>query len=265
MEGIILNKNLGMFLVFIALILLSVLVVNGLYFNTPAVESTEVKEVEKAEEVEDYITTNLSISRQQEYDPDIVDVVLGFENESIEQSQAVTKNNRITSQIMSILEESELVNVETQGFRVYPFTRYETKNNDDDEKEMVTYYRVSNQIKFTSKKLGELPVLLGKLLEAGANRVVNLNYRLENNENALDDQTALALSSLKEKAAFMAQNLGKENYRIKEINFGRQNIFSSDALKSMTRTAESANFSEVPLAEQKVNISVSLTAEIELY
>jgi hypothetical protein len=63
----------------------------------------------------------------------------------------------------------------------------------------------------------------------------------------------------------MAANLDKENYRIKELNFGQQNIYGSDALKAMSRTAESANFSEVPLAEQKVNISVSLSAEIELY
>lgn len=255
------NRNVGMFLVFIALILLSVLVVNGLYFNTPAVETAERREVvEKVEE--DYITTNLSISQQQEYDPDIVDVVLGFENENREQQAAVEENNRIVSRLMAILEESELENIETQGFRIYPYTGYEEI---DGEEERVTYYRVNNQIKFTSKNLGELPVLLGRLLEAGANNVLNINYRLESNEQALDDVTALALSSLKEKASFMAANLDKENYRIKEVNFGRQNIYGSDALQSLRRTAEAGDFSEVPLAEQKVNISVSLSAEVELY
>ena len=257
------NRNVGMFLVFIALILLSVIVVNGLYFNTPAVETAEREApVEKVEK--DYITTNLSISQQQEYDPDIVDVVLGFENESREQAAAVEENNRIMSEVMAILEAEELVNLETQGFRVYPYTRYEEREEDSGE-ERVTYYQVNNQIKFTSKNLGELPVLLGRLLDAGANRVVNINYRLESNEKALEDVTAAALSSLKDKAAFMAANLDKENYRIKELNFGQQNIYGSDALKAMSRTAESANFSEVPLAEQKVNISVSLSAEIELY
>jgi hypothetical protein len=233
-----------------------------LYFNTPAVETAEREApVEKIEK--DYITTNLSISQQQEYDPDIVDVVLGFENESREQSAAVEENNRIMSEVMAILEAEELENLETQGFRVYPYTRYEER--EDSGEERVTYYQVNNQIKFTSKNLGELPVLLGRLLDAGANRVVNINYRLESNEKALEDVTAAALSSLKDKAAFMAANLDKENYRIKELNFGQQNIYGSDALKAMSRTAESANFSEVPLAEQKVNISVSLSAEIELY
>ncbi|MFP4199695.1 MAG: SIMPL domain-containing protein [Halanaerobium sp.] len=257
------NRNVGMFLVFIALILLSVLVVNGLYFNTPAGETADREEpVEKAEE--DVITTNLSINQQQEYDPDIVDVVLGFENEDREQSAAVDENNKIVSEIMSILDEEELENVETQGFRVYPHTRYEETDEENGE-ERVTYYRVNNQIKFSSKNLGELPVLLGSLLDAGANRVVNINYRLEDNEEALDEVTEQALDSLKEKAAFMAENLDKEDYRIKKVNFGQQNIYSSDALKSMSRTAEAGDFSEVPLAEQKVNISVSVSAEIELY
>lgn len=258
------NRNVGMLLVFLALILLSVLVVNGLYFNAPAVETAgreEVSEVEKEEE--DYITTNLSISEQQEYEPDVVDVVLGFENEDTEQSAAVEENNMIVSELMEILEAEELENIETQGFRVYPYTRYE--EDEDDNQERVTYYEVSNQIKFTSKELADLPVLLGRLLDAGANRVVNINYRLESNEKALDRVTETALRSLKEKASFMAENLDKENYRIKEVNFGHQNIYRSDALKSMTRTAEAGDFSEVPLAEQKVNISVSISAEVELY
>lgn len=263
MEGIFVNRNVGMFLVFIALILLSVLVVNGLYFNTPALE-TAVREEPAEKASEDYITTNLSISQQQEYEPNIVDVVLGFENENTEQSAAVEENNRIVSDLMSILEAEELENIETQGFRVYPYTRYEN-TTETGEEERVTYYKVSNQIKFTSTNLSELPVLLGSLLDAGANRVVNLNYRLENNEKALEEVTALALSSLKEKASFMAENLDKENYRIKKVNLGQQNIYGSEALKAMSRTAEASDFSEVPLAEQKVNINVSVSAEIELY
>jgi len=257
------NRNVGMFLVFIALILLSVIVVNGLYFNTPAVETAEREE--QAEEVtEDYITTNLSINQQQEYDPEVADVVLGFENENREQQAAVEENNRIVSQLMAILEEAELENIETQGFRVYPYTDY-VPLDDSNQDEKVTFYRVSNQIKFSTKNLAELPVLLGELLNAGANRVVNIDYRLESNEQALEELTAAALSSLKEKAAFMAENLDKENYRIKRVNFGQQNIYGSDLLKSMSRTAESTQVSEVPLAEQKVNINVSVSAEVELY
>ncbi len=259
MEAIFVNKNLGMFLVFIALILLSVLVVNGLYFNVPALETAE-REVPAEELTEDYITANLSISQQQEYDANIVDAVLGFENENTEQAAAVAENNKIVNKLMTILEEAELQNIETQGFRVYPQTRTNEQTG-----ERVTYYTVSNQIKFTSTNLAELPVLLGRLLEAGANRVVNINYRLESNEQALEEVTAQALSSLKEKAAFLAENLDKENYRIKKIDIGNQNIYGSDSLKTMTRTAETGDFTKVPLAEQKVNISVSLSAAIELY
>ena len=258
------NRNVGMLLVFLALILLSVLVVNGLYFNTPVVETAEREEV--AEKVDkDYITTNLSINQQREYDPEIVEVVLGFENESREQAVAVEENNKIVSEIMSILEAEELENIETQSFRVYPYTRYEKINDEDEEEERITYYRVSNQIKFTSKNLGELPVLLAELLNAGANRIINIDYRLENNEKALEEVTASALSSLKNKAAFMAENLDKENYRIIQLNFGRQNLYGNDALQSMSRSMESSSVSEVPLAEQKVNINVSVSAEVELY
>lgn len=259
------NKNLGMFLVFIALILLSVLVVNGLYFNAPAAVETKISEKKNETVKEDYITTNLTVSQEKEYDPEIAEVVLGFENESKEQAEAVENNNQIVSKLMAILEAEELENIETQYFRVYPYTRYEKTDSESEKEEKVTYYKVSNQIKFTSKNLSELPVLLGKLLDAGANRVVNLDYSLESNEAALEEVTAAALASLKDKAAFMAENLDQENYRIKKVNFGQHNIYGSDMLRSMTRSAESSKISEVPLSEEKVNIKVSVSAEIELY
>lgn len=254
------SKNVGMFLVFLALILLSVLVVNGLYFDTSTNQAQAPVEVVKEEVEMDYITTNLSISRQKEFEPNIVDVVLGFQNENEDQAEAVRENSQTVSNLMTILEERDLVNLETQYYRVYPLTRY----NEDDERE--TYYRVTNQIKFTTENLEELPVLLGQLLEAGANNVQNINYRLKNNEAALDEVTEMALTSLKDKAAFIADNLDKENYRIVNVNLGRQNIIgqSFDSALMGSRSAESASI-PVPVEEEKVNINVSLSAEIELY
>jgi hypothetical protein len=254
------SKNVGMFLVFLALILLSVLVVNGLYFDTSANQAQSPVEVVEKEVEKDYITTNLSISRQKEFEPNIVDVVLGFQNENENQAEAVRENSQTVSNLMTILEERDLVNLETQYYRVYPLTRY----NKDKERE--TYYRVTNQIKFTTENLEELPVLLGQLLEAGANNVQNINYRLKNNEEALDEVTKMALTSLKDKAAFIANNLDKENYRIVNVNLGRQNIIgqSLDSALMGSRSAESAGI-PVPVEEEKVNINVSLSAEIELY
>ncbi|MFW6001433.1 MAG: SIMPL domain-containing protein [Halanaerobium sp.] len=257
------NKNFGMFLVFLALILLSVLVVNGLYFDASEEQvqaPAEVAEEEVEEDEKDHITTNLSISREKEYEPDIVDVVLGFQNENEDQDEAVKENSQTVENLMAVLEEKDLVDLETQYYRVYPVTRY----NDDNEKE--TYYRVTNQIKFTTENLEELPVLLGQLLQAGANNVEDINYRLKDNEEALDEVTAMALSSLKDKAAFVADNLDKEDYRIVNVNLGRQNIRSEsfDSAFMGSRAAESESI-PVPVEEEKVNINVSLSAEIELY
>ena len=252
------NRNAGLFLVFLALILLSVLVINGLYFNTNADQVAVPEEVAEEKVEEDYITTNLSISQQKEFDPEIVDVVLGFENEDQDQAVAVRENNEIVNALMDILEEEDLEKLETQYFRVYPVTRYE-------DEERMRYYRVSNQLTFRTEHLEELPVLLGRLLEAGANRVVSLDYGLKNNEAALDEVTALALNSLKSKSAFIAQNLDKDDYRITKINMGRQDIYGSDIMQDLGRRSTEADSMAVPVQEEKVNISVSLSAEIELY
>lgn len=253
------NKNIGLLLVFIALILLSVLVVNGLYFNNPAGQEQTAELNNNLSFAEDTIKTNLSINQTKEYVPEIADVVIGFENESASQATAVEANNKVVNNLMALLESNDLEKVATDQYRVYPYTRY----NDNDQK--TVYYRVTNQIKFTTSDLDRLPVLIAQLLNAGANRVVSLNYDLRDNNQALNEVTTMAINSLKEKAKFMADNLGKENYRIKEINFGNQNIYRVNLMKSASRADNSQEFSEVPLAKEDVEINVSLSAEIELY
>jgi len=211
----------------------------------------------------EYTTVNLNINQQEKYTPDIVDVVVGFENENILHKRAIEENNRVSEKLMSILKSKDLENVQTQRFRVYPRTRYDSKNHN----KRTTYYKVSNQIKFTTKNLGDLPVLLGELLEAGANDVQNINYRLENSNKEVEFVTDLALKNLKTKAENIVKSLGKEKYEIENINFGHQRVYTRGLQESMamTKSMSVGSSSNVPVSEQQVEINVSLSAKIRVY
>lgn len=211
----------------------------------------------------EYTTVNLNINQQEKYTPDIVDVVVGFENENILHKRAIEKNNRVSQKLMDILEEKELENLQTQRFRVYPRTRYNSKNNN----KKITYYKVSNQIKFTTKNLSDLPVLLGELLEAGANDVQNINYRLENSNEEVEFVTDLALKNLQTKAENIVKSLGKERFEIENINFGHQRVYTRGLNENMvmSKTMSTGSSSNVPVSEQQVEINVSLSAKVRVY
>jgi hypothetical protein len=215
-------------------------------------------------EEEKYITVNLNINQQEKYKPDVVDVVVGFENEDYIHERAIEKNNKISNKLMELLENKNLENVQTQRFRVYPRTKYDSNRN-----HKVDYYRVSNQIKFTTTKLGQLPVILGDLLKAGANNVESINYRLEDNKKAMDKVTDMALKNLQTKSENIVSGLGKEKYEIESINFGNQRVYSRGLSESMNMTksmsAGSSMSSNVPVSEQDVEIRVSLNAKIRVY
>ena len=210
-----------------------------------------------------YTTVSLKINQQEKYTPDIVDVVIGFENENIIHKRAIEENNRVSQKLMTILKSKDLENVQTQRFRVYPKTRYNSKNNN----KRITYYKVSNQIKFTSKNLAELPVLLGELLEAGANDVQNINYRLENSNEEVEFVTDMALKNLQTKAENIVKSLGKERFEIENINFGHQRVYTKGLNESMpmARTMSAGSSSNVPVSEQEVEVNVSLSAKIRIY
>ncbi|MFW5795291.1 MAG: SIMPL domain-containing protein [Bacillota bacterium] len=210
-----------------------------------------------------YTTVNLNINQQEKYTPDIVDVVVGFENENPIHEKAIRENNKVSQELMDILKSKDLENIQTQRFRVYPRTRYDSKN----QNKKIDYYNVSNQIKFTSKNLSDLPVLLGELLEAGANNVQSINYRLENNNEELEAVTDLALKNLQTKAENITNSLGKEKYEIEDINFGHQRVYTRGLQESMpmAKTMSAGSSSNVPVSEQEVEINVSLSAKIRVY
>jgi len=211
----------------------------------------------------EYTTVNLNINQQEKYTPDIVDVVVGFKNENIIHKRAIEENNKVSQKLMDILKEKELENLQTQRFRVYPRTRYNSKNNN----KKITYYEVSNQIKFTSKNLTELSVLLGELLEAGANNIQSMNYRLENSNEEVEFVTDLALKNLQTKAENITKSLGKEKYEIENINFGHQRAYVRGLNESMvmTKSMSAGRSSNVPVSEQQVEINVSLSVKIRVY
>ncbi len=252
------NRGTGMFLVFIALILLTAVIVNGLYFDNSvftglkADESSDAKLNEKAESV----AVNLNISAEKDFDPEAVEVQLGVESRDIDLQAAVSDNNEKMTSLLEMLEKEDLTEIETEDYRVYPVNNY---SNEDIESE----YQVVNRISFKSENLEKVPLILGKALNQGANNLSQINYQLKNEENAVNEVTALALDTLNKKAGFLRDKLGKKEYQIKTINLGGQNVYRAEKSLNMDNTPRAESVS-VPIKKEKVKISVSLSAEILL-
>ncbi|MGM0602866.1 MAG: SIMPL domain-containing protein [Bacillota bacterium] len=250
------NRGTGMFLVFIALILLTAVIVNGLYFDNSVFTRLQGDQSSSAElkETEDLLTVNLNINEEKEFNPEMVDVFLGVESRNPDLEAAVSENNEKMSLLLEMLENENLIRIETEDYRVYPVNSY---SDEDGERE----YQVVNRISFTSEKLEELPLILSKALQQGANQLSQINYQLKNEETAVDEVTALALNKLNKKAEFLQKQLNKQEYKIKNINFGGQNIYRAEKSLSMNSTPR-GEATPVPIKEEKVKISVSLSAEI---
>ncbi|RCW40078.1 MULTISPECIES: SIMPL domain-containing protein [unclassified Halanaerobium] len=252
------NRGTGMFLVFIALILLTAVIVNGLYFDNSVFTRSKTDEISDAalKEKAESVVVNLNIRAEKDFEPEAVEVKLGVESRDVNLQSAVSDNNEKMTSLLEMLEKETLTEIETEDYRVYPVNNY---SNDNIERE----YQVINRISFKSENLEELPLILGKALNQGANNLSQINYQLKNEESAVNEVTALALDKLNQKAVFLRDKLGKKEYQIKTINLGGQNVYRAEKTLNMDSTSRDEAV-PVPVKGEKVKISVSLSAEILL-
>jgi uncharacterized protein len=199
---------------------------------------------------------NLNYQAVEEFKPDLAIILLGVETTGSNLNEAFAENNSKMGLITEELKMIENLTLETLNFQVNPIYNEE---NDKDK------YLVLNQLKATTENLDDLGIIIEKAISTGANQVLSINYSLENREKARQEVTRQAIEGIKEKAAFMVQELGMEGYRIisMDVNdhFQERNLFQ---LK-----AEGAGYINdtplPPISPHKIQVNVNINAGFSLY
>ncbi len=201
--------------------------------------------------------TEVSLNFEHEiaFEPEIVQIILGVETEDRDLDRAFNENNEAMNQIFEEMEKQDLLSLETQTFRVNPRTRRE---ND----EIINYYVVLNQIEIKTENLEEISQLVQKAVEAGANKVVSLNYLLADESKAKKQVIEEAYKGLTEKVEFIAETMGKENIELDSLNVDemRHIIPSGFGVETMQR-----DVSLPQINPQNINVRVNLRTKYTLY
>jgi uncharacterized protein YggE len=195
--------------------------------------------------------------------PNQVILQLGVENRGKDLLETKSKNATIISKAIAYCKSKGIADkhIQTDYVRMTPTYNY---NNQSD----LNYYTVDQSLSITMENLDQYEEVLTELLKIGINKVEGVSF---NNTNLKENRTTarkLAIKAAKEKALFLASEVGIQLGEITNISEYSQNLgtgflnrsLSQNIVQNMGRDSEVAGLS---IGMIPVQASITLTYSIK--
>jgi len=140
--------------------------------------------------------------------PDTAAVTLGIETQESTALQAQQANNRVMNNVVEALKKAGVREDEltTTRFSIHPVYDYNQK--EPGSPPILVAYRVSNMLKVETKKLESIGSLIDVATRAGANRVQNVSFYIENTKPYERQALKAAVEDARAKAEVLASAAG---------------------------------------------------------
>lgn len=210
---------------------------------------TDTDLVPAEEEVRQTTRLNLSESYEMEVMPDQAEIILAVEIQGEDLDMAYDESNQITGEVMTALEELELMELETLEYRVSYY---------DDE------YRVTNRIRVKLADIDQVAEVIDLAVNSGANRINNISYSLADTGEVQEEVTSRAVESLRTKAERIVGEFAGEDYEFVNLQVNENSDGYYRPFRTEVMMSDAA--SSLPAIEPgMISISTSIQAEIEFY
>ncbi|MBU8907694.1 SIMPL domain-containing protein [Desertibacillus haloalkaliphilus] len=143
-------------------------------------------------------------------EPDIAFLHLGAQAVSSSADEAQTEVSKRISAVRQVLNDYGVEDdaIETARFHVYP----ESRPDQDEER-----YRAEHILEIEYKELERIGELLDDVTAAGANRIEQTRFGLQNPEEAEHEALKLAIEKAKARADIMAETAGRSRGEVLQI------------------------------------------------
>lgn len=147
--------------------------------------------------------------------PDIATISIGVHNEDENATRAVESNNAQAEAVTGILLDGgvEAEDIKISNFNIYPEQRFDENGNPSG-----TFYMVDNTVFVTVRELNNLGVIMGSVVEAGANSIFGIQFDVADKTQALSQARKMAVENAQVKAEELAQAAGVPLGEIQSIN-----------------------------------------------
>ncbi len=183
------------------------------------------------------------------------------EKESI--GKAMEENTEKMNNIISEIKEEgiEEKDLKTTGYNIYPRYEWYEKTEEKPQGERVLVgYEVYQTLEVKIRDLGKIGNIIQKATEKGANKVSNLQFTVENEDEIKKQAREEAIKKAKDKAEEIASQLGVNLVKI--INFEEGQIVSP-RYYSLEKAAGVSEDLSIEAGENKIEVTVNITYKLD--
>ncbi|MFM7540412.1 MAG: SIMPL domain-containing protein [Planctomycetota bacterium] len=154
--------------------------------------------------------------------PDLADLHFEVEMRGNKLKEVLAEHGEKTKVILAALKAGGIDEGDLQTSQVIITPVYRNERDGREESTVVSHYRVGQSVQATLRDIRKVAEVTAKAIEAGANRVGQVQLRSSRRRKHMDDARLSAVKAAREKAVAMATELGAKvgkPYSIQEIRF----------------------------------------------
>lgn len=193
--------------------------------------------------------------------PDTASITFAVETMDKQASVASQENAKIMTSVYDVLAEIGIAkeDIATNGYNVYQQSRWNS------EKQITEYldYRVTNNVTITVRDIDSVGSVIDVVLEAGANKLNDVNFYAKDTAKAYDEARKLAVQEAMSSAQILAEGAGCELGSVLSISesAGYNAGYGNFAMAKMESVAMDY---ETPIAPGSTEVSVTVHVSVAL-
>lgn len=216
------------------------------------------RHIEKAE-------NTITVSGQGEVyaKPDLAVVNFSVITEKDTVDQALQVNKERMNRVIARLKDQGIENkdLKTTTFDLQPrYEWYEKETSRKEGKRRLVGYEVTQELQVKIRNLGSVGEVIQEATDAGANKVGNIRFTIENREEFKKKARNKAIEQAKSKAEEISSQLEVELVKI--VNFS-EDFYTPRPYSGVVKEQAAGGAPEVEPGQNKVEVNVSVTYEID--
>ena len=191
--------------------------------------------------------------------PDIAHISTGVVTQAQTASAAIQQNAEQMQRVRAALRRAGIADrdIQTSALNLNPEYRYQ-----DNQPPVLTGYRASNQVTVRFRDIENTGKILDALVSQGANQINGPNWSIDNEDQAMDEARADALTKARARADLYARALGKRVTRIVAVSeTGAVRPMPLPYAMAEARGADAST--KIDPGEQTVGATLSVTFELQ--
>ncbi|MEI7474405.1 MAG: SIMPL domain-containing protein [bacterium] len=201
---------------------------------------------------------NVQGTAKENYPPDTANITFAIEVNSKDVKQATQKNaqasEKVINAVKKYIDTTKGEKIKTSNYNVTPSYDYNKNSN----RNTITGYTVTNQITVTSKRIKNAGEIIDTAIENGANRVDNLSFSLEDDQNFATALIKKATIEAYSNAQATAEALGYKVNGVKDITVStsRQQPYASNIYFEAKKASVAGYSTPIEAGDTTVNALV---------